>query len=206
MARRVMVYVDGFNLYHAIDELRQDSLKWLCLRRLSESIIGPREELRAVKYFSAYANFIPEAAARHRAYVHALEAEGVKAIMGQFKKKYLKCKICGARYETHEEKETDVNIAIHLVRDTMENSFDRALVISADTDLSTAVTMARQLSGTKAIDVVAPPGRMSRSRSLNPLFELTKGKIRAARLRDEYDIGGGRKVEVPAKYRLPQAP
>ena len=95
--RRVFVYVDGFNLYHAINDLRDDSLKWLCLRRLSEGMISNREELRSVKYFSAYATWIPDAHARHRAYVAALQAEGVEFVPGQFKKKYLKCKVCHAQ-------------------------------------------------------------------------------------------------------------
>lgn len=203
--RRVIVYVDGFNLYHAIDELKNDSLKWLCLRRLSESIISENEELKTVKYFSAYATWHPDAYARHRTYVQALQAEGVKFIAGKFKKKHPRCRICHARYETHEEKETDVNIAIHLIRDTFEDNFDRALVISADTDMHTAVEMARSINGTKSIDVVAPPKRFARARSMKPLFALTTGKIRAARLDDQYDLGGGKRIEVPAKYRIARA-
>ena len=34
MPKRVAVYVDGFNLYHAIDELRDNQLKWLDLWQL----------------------------------------------------------------------------------------------------------------------------------------------------------------------------
>jgi uncharacterized LabA/DUF88 family protein len=204
--KRVNVYVDGFNLYHALDELHDDSLKWLCLRRLSESIIRGDEQVRSVKYFSAFATWMPDSMLRHRAYVEALKCEGVKFIEGNFKKKFLKCKVCGAQYHTHEEKETDVNIAIHLIKDTFLNEFDRAIVISADTDMASAVAMARQLSGTKRIDVVCPPGRFSRARSLNPLFELPKGKIKAARLADKYVTGTGTSVSVPAKYRLPAHP
>lgn len=201
--RRVIVYVDGFNLYHALDDLKDDSLKWLCLRRLAESMISEREELSSVKYFSAYATWIPDAYLRHRTYVQALQAEGVKFIQGKFKKKYVKCKVCRAQYHTHEEKETDVNIGIHLIRDTFEDRFDRALVISADTDMRSAIEMARNIAGSKSIDVVSPPGRMQRSKSLKPLFQITKGKIRNARLEEVYNIGGGKSVTMPAKYRLP---
>lgn len=202
--RRVIVYVDGFNLYHALDELGDDSLKWLCLRRLAESLIGEHEQLKQVKYFSAYATWMPDAYARHRAYIAALQAEGVKFIPGKFKKKYLRCRVCKAQYQTHEEKETDVNIAIHLIRDTFEDSFDRALVISADTDMAPAIQMARNINGTKSVDVVTPPDRFKRARSLRPLFSLSKGKIRAARLAENYNLGGGKSVEVPANYRLPK--
>lgn len=87
------MYVDGFNLYHAINDLKDDSLKWLCLRRLAESIIRPTEQLKKVKYFSAYATWMPEAYKRHRQYVQALREEGVQFIEGKFKKKYLRCKV-----------------------------------------------------------------------------------------------------------------
>jgi hypothetical protein len=204
--RRVIVYVDGFNLYHALHELHDDSLKWLCLRRLSESIIRGDEELRAVKYFSAFATWMPDAMLRHRAYVEALKCEGVKFIEGNFKKKYLKCKVCSAQYQTHEEKETDVNIAIHLIQDTFHDLFDRAIIISADTDMASAVRMAKGLSGTKRVDVVCPPGRFARARALSPMFELPKGKIRAARLLDRYTTSDGSVVTVPAKYKLPSHP
>ncbi|WP_298258356.1 NYN domain-containing protein [uncultured Litoreibacter sp.] len=199
--RDVIVYVDGFNLYHALDELGDDSLKWLCLRRLSEGLIGPRERLKQVKYFSAYATWIPGAYGRHRAYVSALGAEGVKFIPGKFKKKYLKCKKCRAPYQTYEEKETDVNIAIHLIRDTFEDSFDRAIVISADTDMRPAIEMARNINGTKSIDIVTPPKRFSRARSLNPLLQISTGKIRAARLNDHYELEGGKSVTIPENYK-----
>ena len=38
MAKRVACYVDGFNLYHAIDDLRKPHLKWVNLWALAESL------------------------------------------------------------------------------------------------------------------------------------------------------------------------
>lgn len=130
-----------------------------------------------------------------------LKQEHVKIVLGQFKKKFPKCNVCQARYSTHEEKETDANIAIHLIRDTLQDSFDRAIIVSADTDMRSAVEMARGLSGTKLIDVVAPPGRKKYARQLKPLFEITPGRIRSARLNDKYQDGGVTVAEVPGKYR-----
>ena len=40
--KRVAVYVDGFNLYHALDDLAENHLKWLDLWSLSETLIGGR--------------------------------------------------------------------------------------------------------------------------------------------------------------------
>ena len=176
--KRTIVYIDGYNLYHAIDDLHDDSLKWLNLHGLAESMLRPDESLHKVVYFTAYATHIPPAYTRHKAYVAALKAEGVSVCFGQFKQKFRKCKLCQGKYITHEEKETDVNIAIHLIRDTLQDSFDRAILVTADTDMKSAAEMARSLNGTKRIDFVAPPGRRKYARDLAPLFELTKGRIR----------------------------
>ena len=199
--KRAIVYIDGYNLYHAIDDLKDDSLKWLDLRKLAESMLRDGEILHQVIYFTAYATHFPDAYKRHRAYVEALKEERVKVVFGKFKKKFPRCSACKARYPAHEEKETDVNIAIHLVRDTLQDSFDRAIIVSADTDMKSAVEMARGLSGTKLIDVVAPPGRKKFARQLNPLFELTKGRIAECRLKSKYQRGGEIVCEVPTKYR-----
>ncbi|MFM6951354.1 MAG: hypothetical protein ACKOW1_10070, partial [Novosphingobium sp.] len=81
---RVAMYVDGFNLYHALCELKSDHLKWLNLWKLGNLLIKRKsQKLVQVSYFSAYADFLKgtdkEASIhRHKAYVAALEAKGVK--------------------------------------------------------------------------------------------------------------------------------
>lgn len=112
-ARRVSIYIDGFNLYHAIDDLNENHLKWLDLWALSKTLIRPGETVSEVKYFSAYATWMPEGYRRHQRYIAALEAKGVKFIRGRFKEKPMQCKKCGVQYVAHEEKETDVNIGVH---------------------------------------------------------------------------------------------
>ena len=127
--RRVFVYIDGFNFYHAIDHLGKDWLKWVNLRKLAELIVGSNETVYAVRYFSAYATWHKSGYERHRAYVSALKEEGVSVILGSFKEKFKDCPQCSHRIKTHEEKETDVNIGIHLVADTLLDKFDRALIV-----------------------------------------------------------------------------
>ena len=51
-------------------------------------------QLTAVKYFSAYATWLPEQSARHRLYVQALGAHGVEFVHGQFKIKSRWCSTC----------------------------------------------------------------------------------------------------------------
>ena len=54
--RKTIAYIDGFNLFHAINELSRPELKWVNLWSLSESLLREEEELIEVNYFSAYAN------------------------------------------------------------------------------------------------------------------------------------------------------
>ncbi len=86
--KRVSVYVDGFNLYHALDALGEDHLKWLNLWALSETLVREGETVTAVKYFSAYATWKPASYRRQQRYVAALQAHGVEVIEGRFKKKH----------------------------------------------------------------------------------------------------------------------
>jgi hypothetical protein len=46
--KRVSFYIDGFNLYHAIDELGDDRLKWLNLTSLCQSFLRPGDQLDGV--------------------------------------------------------------------------------------------------------------------------------------------------------------
>ena len=70
---RVITYIDGFNLYHSIHDLKDPTLKWVDLWALSQNIIRDYQTLEAVKYFSAYATWRPNALRRHQAYIQALE-------------------------------------------------------------------------------------------------------------------------------------
>lgn len=54
---RVISFIDGFNLYHAVDALDNSAFKWLDLRKLSQEFINPvKEELTQVLYFSTIAS------------------------------------------------------------------------------------------------------------------------------------------------------
>lgn len=118
----------------------------------------PHEELVAVKYFSAYAYWNPQAVARHKKYVKDLKAVGVEVILGQFKKK--------GPNGAHEEKETDINIALNLVLDGVDDRYDTAKLLSVDSDLVAAVREAKQRQPSKNIVIVKPPGRSRFGREL----------------------------------------
>jgi hypothetical protein len=53
------------------------------------------------------------------------------------------CKFCGASWVGHEEKETDVNISLHLLNDCYKQPLEQILLLTNDTDLVPAVQMIR---------------------------------------------------------------
>lgn len=157
---RVSCFIDGFNLYHAIDDLGQDHLKWLNLWSLMQRYASrPNQSLTAVYYFSAYATWLPYAYKRHREYVRALQAAGVTAVMGFFKEKDRQCKRCGTQWIAHEEKETDVSIGICMINEAYKDTFDHAFLVSNDSDLSPVVRMLRREFPAKRLRLITPPKR-----------------------------------------------
>jgi hypothetical protein len=210
---RVMALVDGFNLYHAVDNLGQHHLKWVDLAALTRQFApAPEHAVVGVQYFSAYATWRPEWMARHQAYVAALQVVGVTAIMGQFQQKPAGCRHCGRTWMAHEEKETDVNIALALVDGAMHDLYDRVLLISADSDLAPAVRMVRRHWPQKDVRIMVPPGR---ARSYE-LIQAAGGRGHGRQLRREHlercllpaiviDASTGAVVaHRPARYDPPQ--
>ena len=171
---RVVAFVDGFNLYHAVDDLRINHLKWLNIKALCEQFISsPDLNLEKVLYFSAYATWLPDAYKRHREYIKALRAVGVETVMGRFKEKDRKCLKCGAEWKGHEEKETDVNIALYLAIGAFQNWYDRALLITGDSDLAPAVRMTHKLFPNKEFRLLSP---VNRKHSMDLLQAVGGGK------------------------------
>jgi uncharacterized LabA/DUF88 family protein len=160
--QRVVGFVDGFNLYHAIKDLSQPHLKWLDIRSLLSSYAAQaNQQVVEVYYFSAYATWLTSQYARHRAYVVALSATGVTPVLGNFKAKDRHCSHCRHKWVAHEEKETDVNVALYLLNLAYKDAFDLALVVSNDSDLAPAVRMVRAEFPAKRVRILTPPSRFS---------------------------------------------
>ncbi len=160
MKERIACFVDGFNLYHAIRDLGHDHLKWVDLWRLMEFFLAPTvHRIVSVDYFSAFAFWMPGPLARHRRYVKALKSVGIVPVMGRFKVKDRSCRECGCIWEAHEEKESDVNIALWMLDGACRDEFDRAHLVTGDSDLVPAVRLLRKRFPDKPVKVIAPPER-----------------------------------------------
>jgi uncharacterized LabA/DUF88 family protein len=201
----VIFYIDGFNLYHALLRIRDPKVEWLDLRALCGRLIFPKtEKIVAIKYFSAYAHWLPQPMARHQEYVAALAATGVVPILGHFKNKDRKCFACGTEWVAHEEKETDVSIGITMLNDAYKGSYERAYLITRDSDLMPAIKMIRAEFPKKEIVAVAPP-MMGHSNDLLTVCQQKK-KISPAQVwscllpREVKDPTGKTVAVRPTKY------
>lgn len=214
---RVACFVDGFNLYHAIDDLSNSGkqchyLKWLDLWKLTEAFIRPSlEELTAVHYFSAYASWRPEAQSRHKEYVAALESVGVTIKLGQFKAKSRSCKKCGAQWIGHEEKESDVNFAVELLNRAWHKEFDRAIIVTADTDIVPVLRLIRDQHPGLHLTAAIPEYRFGNALSLRNActdsVRIKKHHLERSLFPDPVvDAEGNAIVTRPPKYAPPSRP
>jgi uncharacterized LabA/DUF88 family protein len=159
---QVNAYIDGFNLYHSTLQHTHPDFRWLNLAELAKQFINPeKEEIKDVYYFSALATWQPAKAKNHLLYMEALRAVGVKVVLGKFNEKNKKCPLCQNIYKTHEEKKTDINIAITLLADGIQNKFDTALIVSGDSDLSPVTTKLKELCPSKKVGIVIPQGQFA---------------------------------------------
>lgn len=165
---RIAAFIDGFNLYHALDYFeagpdhhRYHKYKWLNLRKLASMFVFGKDTLEDVLYFTTLATWDAGKTNRHRLYIRALENEGIRVVYGEFKRKKKHCHLCKRDFWSFEEKQTDVNIALYLFRLAILERYDKAIIISGDTDLLPAVNAVRATFLGKQIGVVIPIGRAS---------------------------------------------
>ena len=217
---RAWVFVDGFNLYHSIDELcldprtnrrvhRKHHLKWLDIASLSRALLHPnRFEIVGVTYYSAFANWIPQdQKERHQAYLGALRSTGVETVMGQFKNKPRTCPSCKHKWTGHEEKETDVNMALGLLERAVLNSFDVALLYTADTDIAPAIRTVKRLYPEKQLFVAISQRRQKYATELkqlsDQLIRLQEHHFLRSQFPAQIVLPDGKIISRPAKYTPP---
>ena len=138
--KRVVGYVDGFNLYYGLRDAKMLTSRWLNIRFLCEAILPPPHRLEQVRYFTAMVRWDPEKSNRQAVFIDALRTlSGIQFDFGHFLSRSVKCRSCGGQWEKPEEKKTDVNIAVRLLEDAIDDKFDKALIISGDSDLVPAI-------------------------------------------------------------------
>jgi uncharacterized LabA/DUF88 family protein len=202
----VRVYIDGFNVYHAIDALQRPKLKWLNHRRLAESFVRSGERLDEVHFFTAVLRWDQAKQQRHVNYLAALRAVGVQIHESRFAKVDRRCRAFGKVCAFHEEKQTDVGIAVKMVTDAMAGKVDRLVLLTADSDQIPTAKFIKSLPKV-SLTLIYPPNRGSHARELGnhipDRYELTAGRLGTCIFpRTVKDASGKAVAFRPAAYDL----
>ena len=224
--KKVTIFIDGYNLYHAIDNLKKPHLKWINLLGLSQEFAKPINgfEIINAKFFTAPPlHKSKEVQERYFTYIAALKHYGVEIIEGKFKRKLVKYrddKGNSFTRTTHEEKESDVNIALAILEDAFERISDKILVITNDSDISPAIRIALKKNDVLRINVITPPltktkranydlldacGSVNKNKKGQVYFKtrmISQEHLEKNLLPSEIVVNEDRKITIPDKYRV----
>ncbi|HLP71815.1 MAG TPA: NYN domain-containing protein [Bacteroidales bacterium] len=173
---RVIVYIDGFNLYFGLLEAGFSNCKWLDLRKLVQNLKQSNQEIIEIKYFTSRVSNDPDKQKRQTTYIEALESVGIKIYFGHYQSDRTECRLCGNIWPVYHEKMTDVNIATQMLLDAYQDRFDVAMLISGDSDLVPPMRAIHEVFSKKRVFVAFPPKRHNSSVALIAKGSLTIGR------------------------------
>jgi len=163
---RLITYIDGFNFYFGLRTEGWRRYYWLDPRRLGIRLLKGGQSLVHTHYFTARissSNAKPDKAKRQQLYLEAVQTcPDTTLHYGHYLGKTVTCQKCKATWTSFEEKMTDVNIAVQLLRDAYADAFDTAILVSGDSDLFAPIETIRALFPTKRVLVAFPPSRHSK--------------------------------------------
>lgn len=209
---KTIFLIDGFNFYHSVRDLKEDtghSTKWFDIAALCKSylyLFGKEARLETIYYFSAIPYYLthskPDTIKRQKDYILCLKSTGIKVELGRFKKKYVYCDRCRKDILKHEEKETDVAIAVKLLEICFTDAADNVIIVSGDSDLSPAVRTCLKFFPKTKIVCAFPYNRQSEElKVLVPKsFNISKEKYVQHQLPNPVVLDYGRKVFKPPTW------
>lgn len=210
--KRSIFFIDGFNMYHALDAdpaLRR--YKWLDFDALARCFsVRPYEDVHKVRYFTAYATWRPQSVERHKMYVRLLESKGVDVIFGRFQKKNRRCMAhggCGMPFVSHEEKLTDVNIAVSILETCVKGECDILYLVSADNDLIPALDAAKRLRPDIDVTVLLPPNPRAKTMTVTChengylVMKIRKPHLARSQFPDRVVLPDGKTFHRPPSWR-----
>lgn len=204
---RVTAYVDGFNLYFGMRSRKWPRYYWLNVQLLVQNLLKPDQRLMYTKYFTSRVSSTPadpEKSKRQNTYLEALATpHQFKILYGHYLGQTIRGHNCGAYWDSHEEKMTDVNIAVELVTDAFQDSFATALLISADSDLTAPVEAVRRLFPQKRVVVGFPPFRRSKRLHdvANSSFTIGRKKVADSQFPGKVRKPDGYVLQRPTRWQ-----
>ena len=191
--RRVNFYFDGFNFYYGLKSSGWKKYYWLDIVKFCSWFLKPNQELGTVYYFTA----APKDEGKKNRQDLFFSANKLnpkfRLVFGKYISKRIK--LGGEKYTTFEEKQTDVNIAVEMIKNVIQNKNDVSILVSADSDLLPPINLIRELEPNHKIFTYFPPNRYSVDLNLNS--DLT---IKLARYEHRF-----KKSILPEKITLSNA-
>jgi NYN domain len=198
---------NGFNLYHAIETIKKNHLKWLNVWAFAASFLRQGEVLANVHFFTALTYGDADKQERHQALMDALAATGVKVTRSEFKKAKKYCRTQDRYCKFWEEKQSDVAIAVSMIADATSAATDRIVLVTADTDQIPAVQFILNAYPNIEMSLAIPPGRKDEARDLGKCFadprEIEEPRIAANLFGPKVMGSAGKSITRPTPYDPP---
>ncbi|MGH1361638.1 MAG: NYN domain-containing protein [Burkholderiaceae bacterium] len=202
---RTIVYVDGFNLYFGCLKSNK-ARRWLDIQKLFNRLChenDPLSDVVEIKYFTApiKSKLSPRGAVSSEAqsiYLRALEkhCQRLTVVLGHYQivRNTLLLDQSPINFDQKvavirpEEKQTDVNIAVHMLCDAAEELCDQQVLVTNDTDCVPILKAIREKYPSIRLGVIAPlpDGEKERrpSAELVHLSDWSRNSFRDEELRD----------------------
>ncbi len=158
---RVNFYFDGFNFYFGLKSKGWKAFYWLDLISFSEKFLRPNQEIQSVNYFSAVPHERGKADRQDLLFSANKLNPKFSLFLGKYMKKHITCHNCSTRFQTFEEKQTDVLIATKVIRDVVLDKCDVSIIVTADSDLIPPIDFIREVNPLHKVVVLFPPNRSS---------------------------------------------
>jgi uncharacterized LabA/DUF88 family protein len=201
--KRVKFYIDGFNLYFGMKESGWQRYYWLDVYKLAEILLPTNSLLLNVNYFTSRVTDSTGKRKRQGDYLEALATTKTQIIYGEYRAEPYTCYYCVQERQIFKEKMTDVNIAVEMMADAFADTFDIAVLISGDSDLTPPTAKIRQLFPEKEIHVGFPPKRKSRDlvNAAFRTFDIARMQLRDSQFPDEVTKADGYVLHRPDKWK-----
>lgn len=205
--KRIIAYIDGFNLYFGLKAKGYRRHYWLNVQKLAQNLLKYDQQLEYTKYFTSRVSSNdkdPFKAKRQSIYLEAIETlKDCRIFYGHYLSKKVTCNNCRYSWQTHEEKMTDVNMAVELMADAFTHQFDTAIIVSGDSDLTGPVRSVRNLFPEKRVIIAFPPARHSKQLELtaNASFTIGRKKIADSQFPQIVIKSDGYKLVKPKLWR-----
>jgi uncharacterized LabA/DUF88 family protein len=169
--KRVIFYFDGFNFYNGLkDKCKANpewkNYYWIDFFQLCKQFVHEHEgsQLICVKYFTAPPqNIIKKSKQSALLNVNKLiNGDKFIVINGHHTEKNIVCQAnCKQNFRILEEKCTDINLAITMLMDCVEDNVDTIVLVTADSDQVPTIKLLKSKFPTKKLKVYFPPCRTS---------------------------------------------